>query len=223
MKSFFKNTVIIAPHPDDETIGLGGTIKKLVKNKIKVSILIVSGHMPPLYSEEEYKKTLNESKKVFKLLGINDYKFLNIPATKINELPVSTLNKKINDFIKKRKPNTIFIPFLDRHIDHRIVFDASIVSSRPIGKSFPKNVFLYETLSETHWNVNGVEPSFNPDFFVNINKELKYKLKAMKIYKSQIQNNSPRSPSAAEALAKFRGSQNGCMYAESFKTVRILI
>lgn len=224
MKLDFKKAIIIAPHPDDETLGVGGTIKRLIKSNIEVSVLVVSGHTPPLYSEKSYAKTIKECNKVFKYLGVNDFQFLNVPATKVNELPVSVLNKKINDFIKARSPDTVFIPFPDRHIDHRVIFDSSIVACRPIGKKFPSNVLLYETLSETHWNVPGVEASFLPDFFINIDKEIKNKLSAIKIYKSQINNNTlSRSPDAVEALAKFRGSQNGCKYAEAFKVVRIVI
>tara|TARA_B100000795_G_C22806425_1_gene445205 strand:- start:5543 stop:6217 length:675 start_codon:yes stop_codon:yes gene_type:complete len=219
-----KKVVIIAPHPDDETLGVGGTIKRLIQNNVKVSILIVSGHMPPLYSSKVYEKTLKECKRVFKYLGVTDYEFLDIPATKLNEISTSDLNSKINNFVAKRKPDTIFIPFPDRHIDHRIIFDSAIVASRPINIDSPKTVLLYETLSETHWNVPGVEASFLPDFFIRIDKEIKNKLTALKFYKSQINNKTPsRSIEAIEALAKFRGSQNGCKYAEAFKVVRIVI
>ena len=224
MKINIKKALIIAPHPDDETLGVGGTIKRMTSEGTKVSVLIVSGHMPPLYSEDDYKKTLYESKKVFKYLGVKDYEFLNIPATKVNEVTVAELNGKINKFVNKRNPDTIFIPFPDRHIDHRVIFDSSIVASRPIKKSFPRNVLLYETLSETHWNVPTAEPSFVPDFFINIDRQLKNKLVALKLYKSQINEKSPsRSVDAAEALAKFRGSQNGCKFAEAFKVARIVI
>ena len=219
-----KKVVIIAPHPDDETIALGGTIRKFIKKNIKVSILVVSGHMPPIYSEKNYETTIREAKNVFKYFGVKDYEFLNLPATKINEIPISEINGKISDFIKKRKPDTVFVPFPDRHIDHRIVFDSCIVAARPTNKIFPKIVLLYETLSETHWNVPGVEPSFNPDFFIEINNELKDKLSALKMYKSQINDKTPyRSVKAVESLANFRGSQNGCKYAEAFKVVRIVI
>ena len=191
--------------------------------KIDVSVLIVSGHMPPLYTPAEYKKTVNESKKAFKFLGIQKFKFLDIPATKLNEVPISELNYKINSFVKETNPDVVFIPFPDRHIDHRIVFDSSIVASRPVGNKYPKYVFLYETLSETHWNVPDVEPNFNPNLFINIDKEIKSKLKALSFYKSQIKNNTSRSLNAVKALAKFRGSQNGCKFAEAFKIVRIII
>ena len=78
-------------------------------------------------------------------------------------------------------------------------------------------------MSETHWNVADVEPNFNPNFFIKIDNEIKNKLTALKFYKSQIKKNSPRSIDAIEALARFRGSQNGCRYAEAFKVVRILV
>lgn len=223
MISKFKKALIIAPHPDDESLGLGGTIKRMTNLKIDVSVLIVSGHMPPLYTPAEYKKTVKESKKAFKFLGIQKFKFLDIPATKLNEVPVSELNYRINSFVKESNPDVVFIPFPDRHIDHRIVFDSSIVASRPVGKKYPKYVFLYETLSETHWNVPDVEPNFSPNLFINIDKEIKSKLKALSFYKSQIKNNTPRSLNAVKALAEFRGSQNGCKFAEAFKIVRIII
>ena len=224
MISKIKNVVIIAPHPDDETLALGGTIKKFIKQNIKVSILIVSGHMPPIYSLENYKKTQKEAIKVFKYFGVKDFEFLDFPATKINEIPTADLNGRIFNFIKSRKPDTVFVPFPDRHIDHRLIFDATIVAVRPTNKKFPKSVLLYETLSETHWNVPGVEPTFNPDFFIEIDNELKNKISALKMYKSQINDNYPsRSLKAIESLAHFRGSQNGCKYAEAFKVVRIVI
>ncbi len=224
MKIDIKKAVVIAPHPDDETLGVGGTIKRMVKEGIKVSVLTVSGHMPPLYSSKTYQKTLLESKKSLKYLGVKDFEYLGIPATMINELPIANLNKQISDFIYKRNPDTIFIPFPDRHIDHRLIFDSCIVASRPISKKSPKNVLLYETLSETHWNVPAVEPSFVPDFFIRIDKEINNKLVALRLYKSQINKNTPsRSLEAIKSLAKFRGSQNGCEYAEAFKVARIVI
>ena len=120
-----------------------------------------------MHSSKVYEKTLKECKRVFKYL-LNSSIFLDIPATKLNEISTSDLNSKINNFVAKRKPDTIFIPFPDRHIDHRIIFDSAIVASRPINIDSPKTVLLYETLSETHWNVPGVEASFLPDFFIII-------------------------------------------------------
>ena len=216
------NILIIAPHPDDETISMGGSIDKFIKEKFNVHILIISGHLPPLYSEKDFNLTVKEAKKAFKILGVTSYKFLKIPATYVKDFETSKLNSLIFSEIQKLKPDTVFIPFPDRHIDHRIIFDSSVVSVRPNGKFFPKKVLSYETLSETHWNVPGIEPSFNPDYFIDISKNIKKKLSALSSYKSQIKNNSTRSLDAVKSLAVFRGSQNGCKFAEAFKVIRIV-
>ena len=71
-----KNILVIAPHPDDETLGMGGTIAKLLSEGHNVHILIVSGHLPPLYDIEDYKKTISEAKKAFNILGVNNFSWI---------------------------------------------------------------------------------------------------------------------------------------------------
>jgi len=218
-----KNMVVIAPHPDDETLGAGGTIAKFVKNGTKVSVLIVSGHLPPIYNKEHFEITFKESLKALKTLGVQNWSFLKVPATMVHSIPVADLNKKISSFINKVNPEIVLVPFPDRHIDHRTIFDSAVVCCRPINKVAPKIVLAYETLSETHWNVPGIEPNFSPEFFVEIDKEFQMKKEALHHYKSQLKNNFSRSVKACEALATFRGSQNGCRFAEGFKVIRIVI
>ena len=215
--------VVIAPHPDDETLGAGGTIAKFVDNGTKVSVLVVSGHLPPLYKKQSFEITKKEALKAFDILGVHKSEFLKIPATFINNVPVSELNKKIGDFISSVNPEIVLIPFPDRHIDHKLIFESSVVCCRPLHLNAPKFVLAYETLSETHWNVPGIEPSFLPEFFMNIDKTIDTKILALKKYKSQLSNNKSRSIDACKSLAKFRGSQNGCDYAEAFKVIRIVI
>jgi LmbE family N-acetylglucosaminyl deacetylase len=98
-----------------------------------------------------------------------------------------------------------------------------MVNTRPNKRKHPKFVLSYETLSETHWNAPYIEANFTPDFFVNINETIKDKIKALKCYQSQIKNNLSRSVKAVESLAAFRGSQNGCKYAEGFKLIRAIV
>ena len=224
MNNFFGESVsIIAPHPDDEVLGLGGTISRMTDLGIKVDLLIVSGHLPPIYPIDVFNKTKKECSLASEILGISSVEFLEIPATNINFLPVAELNKKIKDFLDIKKPTIIFIPFPDRHVDHKLVFEASMVCSRPVGKNYPKLVLSYETLSETDWNAPYIEPVFIPELFVNISSNLKNKVKAMKAYKSQLENSPSRSLDAISALARYRGSQNGFEYAEGFKVIRQLI
>ena len=219
----FGKTLVIAPHLDDETIALGGTIKKITTSKLDIHVLIVGGHLPPLYKKEDYIITKKESYKALRKLGVKNYYYLDLPATEFHKEHYQTMNSKMNKIIKKVNPKTVFIPFPDRHIDHRTVFDCAMVNTRPNKKKYPNYVLSYETLSETHWNAPYIEPNFVPDFFVNINKTIDTKLKALKCYKSQIKGNSSRSLLSVKALAKFRGSQNGCEYAEAFKLIRAIV
>ena len=219
----FKKTLVIAPHLDDETIALGGTIKKLSKAKIDVNVIIVGGHLPPLYNKKNYLITKKESKNALKILGVKKTFYFDLAALEFHKNSYQIINSKINTIMNNLNPTTVFIPFPDRHIDHRTIFDCAMVNTRPNKKNHPKFVLSYETLSETHWNAPYIEPNFNPDFFVNIDETIKDKVKALKCYQSQIKNNQSRSIEAIEALAKFRGSQNGCRYAEGFKLIRAII
>lgn len=221
MISNFKSISIIAPHPDDEVLGCGGLIKKFAKNK-NINILIVSGHLPPLYKKTDFLKTKKECLQSLKFLSVkaNPY-FLEIPATKINEYPISELNKSIHQFITKNKSDLVCIPFPDRHIDHKLIFEACMVATRPVGKHYPKYVMCYETLSETDWNAPFIEANFTPNIFIDIEKEINSKISAMSCYKSQI---SPtRSKDAIKSLANYRGSQNGLKFAEAYQLVRCIL
>lgn len=214
---------IIAPHPDDETIALGGSIAKFSELGCDISILIISGHLPPLYPEEVFEKTKQEAEEAFLILGVKNYEFAYIPATYVHEKPISEINKIISNFIKKNQSDIVFLPFPDRHIDHRVIFDASVVACRPVGKKYPELVLTYETLSETHWNVPGIEAQFAPEVFVDISDFIEIKLEALSKYKSQLKNADSRSIDACKSLSRFRGSQNGCKYAEAFKLIRMII
>lgn len=218
-----KRLVVIAPHPDDETLGAGGTIARFAAMGVEVSVLIVSGHLPPLYKPEAFQITRREANEAINILGASRVEFLEIPATFIHQKPVAEVNGAIGRFVRAANAEWVLIPFPDRHIDHRTIFDASVVACRPIHASAPRVVLAYETLSETHWNVGGIEPTFVPDFYVDISAQLDLKVAALNAYESQVHETPSRSVDACKALAKFRGSQNGCDYAEAFKVVRIVV
>lgn len=214
---------VIAPHPDDETLGAGGTIARFAADGVEVSVLIVSGHLPPLYPQEAFETTRREGEEAMRALGVTRWEFLEIPATKVHEAPVAELTGKVAGFVRAGDPEWVLIPFPDRHIDHRVIFDAAVVACRPVRAEAPRVVLAYETLSETHWNVPGVEPAFVPEFYVDIGTHMETKQVALNCYASQIHGAPSRSIDACTALARFRGSQNGCDYAEAFKVVRIVI
>jgi len=217
-----KRVLVVAPHPDDETIAAGGTIAKLSNQGHEVHVLIVSGHLPPLYSSEEYDKTIAESQNAFNILGVASSEFLKFPATMIAAEPVHKLNSKISDTVNSINPQMVFCPYPDRHIDHRLVFDSVMVATRPVGLGRDIEILAaYETLSETHWNAPHIEPNFTPNWVIDISEFISIKLKALKCYQSQISEfPGPRSIEAIEALAKFRGTQAGFGYGEGMHIIR---
>jgi LmbE family N-acetylglucosaminyl deacetylase len=215
-----RRLVVIAPHPDDETLGAGGTIARFVEAGAEVSVLIVSGHLPPLYPEAAFEETRREAEDAFRFLGVKHWEFMKVPATMVHTTPVAELNSKVVKFVRAAQPEVVLIPFPDRHIDHRIVFDSAVVATRPVGQNPPRMVLCYETLSETHWNAPGIEPAFVPDFHFDISAQMDKKIQALECYASQVKAAPSRSVEATRALARFRGSQMGCEYAEAFKIVR---
>ncbi len=223
MLSSISSVVVVAPHPDDETLGAGGTIARLTSLGINVFVLIVSGHLPPLYPPDHFARTKKEAHEAMEVLGVKETKFLEIPATLVSSLPVAELNSAIANFISNFEPQMVLIPFPDRHIDHRVIFDSSMVACRPTSALSPKIVLAYETLSETHWNAPGIEPIFAPEIFFDISDHINQKEKALSCYKSQISENPSRSVAAALSLASFRGSQNRSKFSEAFKVIRILV
>ena len=220
-----KNLLVISAHPDDETLGAGGLISKYNNEGYKIFVLTISGHLPPLYTKKEYDITIKEAKSAYKILGVTDSKFLDIPATLVENHPHTDLNMKILSVIQKLKPEIVVFPFYDRHNDHRIVFNSTMVATRPIKDAkCVKLLAAYETLSETHWNAPHIEPNFIPNMIVNIDEHIQNKLNACRCYKSQIsEDKGARSISSIKSLAQFRGSQSGFKYGEAYSIVRMVL
>jgi len=219
-----KRVLVVAPHPDDETLGVGGTIAKYSAEGDEVFVLMVSGHLPPIYSRKAYEETVSEAYSAFSVLGVKKSEFLEIPATMIGDQPLHEVNARISKVVNDFNPHIVLCPYPDRHIDHRLVFDSVMVATRPVGVGKDiKIVAAYETLSETHWNAPHIEPNFTPNWVVDISDHISKKLNALECYKSQISEfPGPRSIEAVEALAKFRGTQAGFGYGEGLHIVRMI-
>lgn len=218
-----KRVLIVAPHPDDETLGVGGTAAKFVSQGHQVIVLVVSGHLPPIYKAEDYEETKKEAVAAFEVLGISDYRFLGIPATLVRDQPVHVLNEKIGAVVREARPQIVLTTYPDRHVDHRVVFESVMVATRPVGLAREIEILAaFETLSETHWNAPHIEPNFVPNWVVDISEFMTLKLSALACYRSQIPEfPGSRSIDAVEALAKFRGTQAGFAFGEAFQIIRM--
>jgi len=216
--------LVIAPHPDDEILGAGGTMARFARAGGRVTVLTVAAHMPPLYPPEVHERTVAEARRAHAAVGVEESVFLDYPAVCMTQSPIWELNAKILDVVRRVDPHVVLLPYPDRHVDHRLVFDGAMVAVRPRGAARSiRVVAAYETLSETHWNAPHVEPNFVPNWCVDITDVLATKLDAMACYASQVHEYpEPRSLEALKALALFRGSQHGFGYGEGFHVIRMV-
>ena len=222
--------LVIAPHADDETLGMGGTIARFSQEGHSVIVAVLTGHgeehKHPLWPLETWEIVRAEFKAACSCLGVSDFIFEEIPAAMVADQPSWKLNKVTNDLLERVQPNVLFVPFLnDLHKDHRELFHSFSVGWRPyttIGHQI-KEVYTYETPSETHLNFPYVEQGFFPNVWIDVSDFIDIKLRALSCYRSQMQESpSARSLEAVKALAIWRGSQIGIRAAEAFVVVRII-
>lgn len=214
--------LIIAPHPDDEVLGCGGTVAKHSKRGDEVYLCIVTKAYTPDWSEEFLKNRSKEIEKANKILGIKKTYFLNYPTVKLDTFPQKELNEAISKVVAEIKPDVAYIPHKgDLNKDHRLIFESSLVATRPVNHKV-KRILSYETLSETEWG-QSIEP-FIPNVYVDVSEIFEKKIEAMKAYESELkQCPHPRSLEIIEALAKKRGSEVGVKFAEAFILIREIV
>ena len=212
--------LVIAPHPDDEVLGCGGTIAKYGEHGDEVYLCVVTKAYSPEWSEEFIKNRPREVEAAGDVLGIKNIYFLDFLTVKLDSVPQKELIAKIYEVIKKVEPDVMYIPHIgDLNKDHRLVFEASLVAARPINNRI-KKILSYETLSSTEWGAPIVP--FVPNVYEEISSDdFEKKMKAMAVYESELKIfPHPRSPEAIEVLAKKRGTEAGLKLAEAFMLLR---
>lgn len=215
--------LVISPHPDDEVLGVGGTMRRLADEGHEVTVAIVTKGWSPLFPDEQVAQVRAEAQDANAALGVNRVRFMDLPVTKLHAIPEHELNAAFDALIMDEQPEWVFLPFPgDRHEDHRQVFDAALIALRPVpDRAFVKRILCYETVSETHWSVSHLEPAFQPQLWFDITDQLAAKLAAMRIYASQLRPApDARSLEALQALATWRGSIVGMSAAETFVLAR---
>lgn len=200
-------TLIIAPHPDDEVLGCFSFL-----NDKAMVIYVTTEH--PLFPNED---NILECTELFVKYNhgvcvLNGYKD---KTNKIDSKPIVDLIHQFERYIYAYKPHTVLIPNPSYNQDHRTVYDAALTAMRHHDTNhFVKRILLYEE-PETWDTLRKPEP-FKANYFVPIN--IQDKLDAIKVYKSQLRGH--RSLDYIEAIAKVRGQQSNNDYAEAFEVVR---
>ena len=192
--------LIIAPHPDDEVLGCGGTIAKYASRGDLISVCYVTKAYSPDWSSEYLQRKEVEIKQSNAIIGISDRYDLNYPTVMLDTISQKEINSSLSEIIMKVHPDCAFIPHRgDLNRDHRIVHDAALVSLRPISHKCTQ-ILSYETLSETEWGP--YDSSFEPRYYVNISDTVEFKIKAMEAFMTE----SERKP----APPIFRSNSGPC-------------
>jgi N-acetylglucosamine malate deacetylase 1 len=212
------NILVIAAHPDDEVLGMGATIRKLTKKNHKVHLCVVSEGATAQYKDNKMIEIRKKSCiKAGELLGISTFDFLEFPDMRLDSIPHLEINIKLEKIIQKYKPEIVYTtPFNDLNKDHKIVFESTLVATRPSSSSV-KQILCYELPGL-------VKTPFQPVIYENVENEILYKIKAFKMYKSEITKfPHSRSIKAIENLSIQRGIESGLQNAESFQLIRSIV
>ena len=223
-----KKYLIVASHPDDETLGCGATIYSLRKKNNAVKIIFLGEGSTCRFNSNTSKKVLDKvisQRKKFcldalKILKVKDYSFYDLPCGKFDQIPILKLAKIVENEISKFKPNVIFTHSdSDVHVDHQRTFQAVLQATRPSPGSHIEALLSFEILSATEKNF---VKEFLPNYFVQLDKQsLMRKIGAMKCYKTEIAKYPfSRSLLSIKNLAMYRGAQSGNNFAEAFKIIR---
>ena len=214
--------LIVSVHPDDETLGCGGTLLKHKADGDEIHWLICTtlDKEHPYYTKRE-----GEIKKVSTLYDFDSLHNMRLKTMELDTYSISELVTSISKIINDIKPNIIYLPFKsDVHSDHRKIFEAAYSCTKSFRYPFIKKIYMMETLSETEFAPSTKDDSFIPNVFVDISKYFDKKIEIMQTYESELQEHPfPRSIENIRALATFRGSTARCYYAESFMLLKEIL
>lgn len=216
-----KKILVTCAHPDDESLGMGGSLLLHSKNKDEIFVLVFTdGELSRGSSQKNVKKRQEQALNAFSILGIKKSHFLNYEDQKLDIISTVQLAQDIEKIISKWNPDTVYTHYYgDLNQDHKKVFEATAIATRPTPNSKIRDLICFETPSSTEWNVS--KNKFNPNLFTDIESVIDKKLKAISCYKKEINPSPhPRSLDSIKNRSKYWGSNVGLKYAEAFHVIR---
>ena len=222
--------LVIAAHPDDEVLGMGGTIAKYADKGCDITLLIVTDGSTAQYRgnpeiEDIIAEKRRETAECAKILGIGEVLYGGLPDMRLDSVDHINVNAVIERVIEQIKPDVVYTHFGgDINMDHRCVYESTIVACRPISTQSVKRLFLYATPSSTEWNAQLSQNVFMPNWYESIDeKYANEKYSAMLQYKTELREYPhPRSIEALKYRDLSEGNKVGVDKAESFVLIRCI-
>lgn len=217
--------LVISTHPDDETLGMGGTLLKKGDGGDVLYWMIVTSAQGPFWDEKMVHRKEAEIAAVAQTYRFQKTFRLGYPAASLNGSHRNDLLTSMRGVMDEVNPEAVFLMFgRDIHTDHQLAFESAMVVMKPFRSLDLKRIFCYETLSSTEMAPPLPGNSFVPNAYCDISNYLEEKIRIMGIYQSEIQQfPMPRCPESIRALARFRGGSIGVPYAESFMVLREIL
>jgi len=212
--------LVIAPHMDDETLGLGGTIRKHVNNGDNVYVAIIANRIyDHQYDENLYHKEKESVFKAKKILDYLDVTFFDLHDERL-DICLQDIIIPLENYYNRILPDVVYVNYWeDNNQDHRAVFNASRVVLRRASSKPPKKIIVYETPSSTEQTLPAFS-IFTPNYYVNISNFIQIKLAAIACYETEARiYPHPRSSEAILNLSKRRGIESGFKNAEAFMVI----
>jgi LmbE family N-acetylglucosaminyl deacetylase len=214
--------LVVAAHPDDEVLGMGGTIALHTSRGDEVRVLVVTDGSSTQYpgDAETRSRKEEEARRAAAELGVEDYVHLEHPDMRLDTLPHVEVNRVIEEHVQGFAPAMVYTVQPDVNQDHRVLFDSVAVATRPVPGQPVRRLLTYAPASSTEWTPAAVN-WFVPNWYVDVTETLERKLAAFAHYETERRDYPhPRSERAIRATAEFHGTTCGCEYAEPFVLVR---
>jgi LmbE family N-acetylglucosaminyl deacetylase len=214
--------LVVAAHPDDEVLGMGGTIALHTSRGDEVRVLVVTDGSSTQYpgDAETRSRKEEEARRAATELGVEDYVHLEHPDMRLDTLPHVEVNRVIEEHVQGFAPVVVYTVQPDVNQDHRVLFDSVAVATRPVPGQPVRRLLTYAPASSTEWTPAAVN-WFVPNWYVDVTETIERKLAAFAHYETERRDYPhPRSERAIRATAEFHGTTCGCEYAEPFVLVR---
>jgi LmbE family N-acetylglucosaminyl deacetylase len=210
--------LVISAHPDDEVIGAGGAILRHVERGDEVWWCVVTQGYTPQWPQETLDRARRQVDEVRDFLGIHRVELLGFPTVRLNTVPYAELTSALQRVVDEARPEVVYTtPGGDVNLDHRIVYEATLVATRPLPGSPVRRVLCYEIGTTVRYGIRELEPNV----FVDITPYLERKVQAMALYQTELREPPhPRSLEGLRIIARERGLSVGVHAAEAFHLVR---
>jgi len=216
------NVLVVAAHPDDELLGVGGTIASHVANGDRVKVAVMCEGVSSRYNGDRDVEIRKQANQAAQILGVRELVLGDLPDQRLDTLPLSDVVKKVEQLIRDSAPHVVYTHFAgDINRDHRILTEAVMVAARPYSAPSVKEVLMFETPSSTEWSSPTLTPPFQANVFVDVTDFLEQKIRAFSCYSAEVRLcPHPRSLEALADRARYWGSVINRRCAEAFALVR---